>query len=334
MRAVIVEEFGGPEVLKLHQVERPVPGRGEVLLRTLMTSVNFADTKMRRSSYRNRKPPFIPGFDGVGIVEALGEGVSQLQLGQRVAAYMLGGSYADLTLSNETLCYPIPDEVSAVDAAGIGVFITAANALNWAARLARNETVLIQAAAGGVGSSAVQLARLMGAGTIFGTVGSDDKKAVVEELGADVVINYRKESFVERIMEETDGKGVDVVLDTVGGAVLEQSLECLDDFGRVVTFGHSTGEAASITSKPLHRHNRAVIGYSSGGYRKHRPQLLRPTAQFVIDLLEEQRLKLLCGGRFSFEDAAKAHELVENRRSLGKILLSPHPVLSEDLPSS
>ena len=89
MRAVIVEEFGGPEVLKLHQVERPVPGRGEVLLRTLMTSVNFADTEMRRSLYRNRKPPFIPGFDGVGVVEALGEGVSQLQVGQRVAAYML-----------------------------------------------------------------------------------------------------------------------------------------------------------------------------------------------------------------------------------------------------
>lgn len=331
MRAVIVEEFGGPEVLKLHRVERPVPGRGEVLLRTVMTSVNFADTKMRRSLYRNRKPPFVPGFDGVGIVEALGEGVTDLHLGQRVAAYMVSGSYADLTLSNETLCYPLPEHVSSADAAGIGVFITAANALNWAARLVRGERVLVQAAAGGVGSSAVQLARILGAGAVYGTVGSDDKRAVVEELGADLVVNYRKESFVERILEETNGEGVDVVLDTVGGEVLEQSMECLRDFGRVVTFGHSTGQAASLSSKPLHRHNRAVVGYSSGGYRKHRPHLLRSTAQFVIEQLAEQRLKLLCGGRFCFEEAWKAHELVESRRSLGKILLSPHPVDSEFL---
>lgn len=323
MKAILIEEHGGPEVLVLKDVETPTPGPGEVLLRTLQTSVNFADVKMRRSLYRGRKPPFVPGFDGVGEVVALGEGVSHLSLGQRVAAYMAGGSYAEYSRAKATLCYPLPEQVSHEDGTGIGIMITAYNALTRAGRLAPGQTVLVHAGAGGVGSSAIQLARTLGAGKILTTVGHPDKSEAARNLGADVVIHYLQEDFASRVMEETNGKGADLILDTVGGKVFEAGLTCLATFGNLVIFGHSSGEPGHFQSKPLHRENRAVIGYSSGGIRRHNPELLQPTAQAVLDLMAQDKVHTLVGGRFPLAQASEAHALVESRRSIGKVLLTP-----------
>ncbi len=323
MQAILIEEHGGPEKLVVQELDPPTPGPGEVLLRTLVTSVNFADIKMRRSLYRGRKPPFVPGFDGVGEVIACGPGVQTIQVGQRVAAYTKGGSYAEQILAKEVLCYPLPDNVSEEDGAGIGIMITAYNAVTQAGRMMAGETVLVHAGAGGVGSSAIQIVRALGAKRILTTVGHPKKVQACKSLGADVVINYQEEDFAARVQEETDGQGVDLILDTVGGKVFEAGLTCLATFGRLVIFGHSSNEAGFFESKPLHRENRAVIGYSSGGIRRHHPEQLQPTAQNVLDLMVQDKVHTLVSARFPLTQAPDAHRLVESRQSIGKVLLKP-----------
>lgn len=323
MNGILIHQHGAPEELRYQTLTPPEPGPDEVVLQTLVTSVNFADIKMRRSLYRGRKPPFTPGFDGVGVVLSTGAQVTQLQPGQRVAAYATGGSYAEQYRAKEVVCYPLPDEVSNEDATGIGVMITAYNALHWAARWTPTETLLVHAGAGGVGSSAIQIARALGAKTIFATVGSDDKVSKCQLFGADHVFNYQAEEFAPAVMEATQGRGVDVILDTVEGFILKQGLQALATFGRLVTFGHSGGEPASISSQPLHRENRAVIGYSSGGYRKHRPHLLQETAKTVLSLMAEDKIHTQIGARFPLSQASEAHRWVESRQSVGKALLYP-----------
>lgn len=323
MQGILIHQHGAPEELRYQTLEAPTPGPDEIVVQTYVTSVNFADIKMRRSLYRGRKPPFIPGFDGAGSVIAVGSDVTDFQVGDRVAAYATGGSYAEQFRAKAVVSYKLPDGVSYEDATGIGVMVTAYNALHWAGRWKPEETVLVHAGAGGVGSSAIQIARAMGAQRIIATVGSEPKLQVCNQLGADVVINYQKEDWVQQVLDATDGQGADVILDTIGGPTLEKGLDALALFGRLVTFGHSTGTPASISSQPLHRNNRAVIGYSSGGYRKKRPHLLQPTAKAVLALMAEDKLHTHIGARFPLSKASEAHHWVESRRSVGKALLYP-----------
>jgi len=323
MYAIVVEEHGGPEQLEYKEVPEPTPGPGQVLLKMSATSVNFADVKMRRSLYRNKKPPFTPGFDGVGTIEALGEGVRGLHVGQRVAAYVKSGSYAEKAIALQELCYPIDESISDENGIGIGVMITAYNALTRAGNLKMGEDVLIHAGAGGIGSTAIQIARVLGAKRIFTTVGSTSKERLAKQLGADEVILYEEEDFAERIQDVTDGRGVDLILDTIGGKVFEKGLDCLADFGRLVIFGHSSSEAGMGSSKPLHRHNRSIIGYSSGGIRRHNPSELQSIASIVLDLVSNEKIRVFVGGAYPLKQAADAHRLVESRKSTGKIVLYP-----------
>lgn len=320
MKAMVVVAHGGPEGMELQERGLPSPGAGQVRLQMLATSVNFADVKARRAPYRHFQAPFVPGFDGVGIVEHLGEGVSGLEVGQRVAAYVKGGSYAEYALADADLCYALPESVKDEDAVGIGVAITAHNALHWAGRLQAGERVLVHAGAGGVGSAALQLARLHGAEQIIASVGSEAKRARCEALRADHVV-LTQPGFAKEVMALTGGVGIDVLLDTIGGSVLEEGLDCLADFGRLVTFGHSSSADGNIPSRPLHRHNRAIIGYSSGGYRKKNPALLKPSAAAVIDLWAKGALHTPIGGRFSLAEIPQAHELFEQRKNTGKLFI-------------
>ncbi len=325
MRAVVVTAFGGPEVLQYQEVPDPRPGLGQVLIRVAATGVNFADIQARRGRYHGEAtPPFIPGLDAAGTIVAVGEGVHGLRVGQRVAAFPLGGSYAEFVLADPALVYPLPDGVDFDTAAAFPTIgITAYNLLRTAGQLAEGETVLIHAAAGGVGTTAVQVARLLGAGRVLGTVGDDAKAELVRGLGADVVINYRREDFAARVRELTDGRGADVILDSVAGPVFRASLTCLAPFGRLVVFGQASGEPGQVPSADLYPLNRAVIGYSTGGYRRLRPAALRPAAEVVLDWLATRRLHLIISRRFALAEAAEAHRLVESRASTGKVLLLP-----------
>lgn len=323
MKAIVVQAHGGPEECQLREHPRPRPGPGEVLLRVRMTSVNFADTKMRRSLYRNKQTPFVPGFDGVGEIVACGEGVEGWTVGQRVAAYMHSGSYAEYALAKAVLCFALPDEVSDRDAVGIGVMITAYNALHWAGRVQSGERVLVHAGAGGVGSVALQLAKLAGASSVLATVGHEAKVTIAKDCGASHVILYRERDWVAAVKALTEDQGLDLILDTIGGETLESGLLCLADFGRIVSFGHSGGSPAQIPSNTLHRHNCAVIGYSSGGFRKRKPEALRPTGEAVVQLIASGQLRMHHCQELALGEAAEAHRLVESRESAGKVLLCP-----------
>ncbi|RDI95016.1 NADPH:quinone oxidoreductase family protein [Meiothermus sp. QL-1] len=320
MKAVVLERNGPPENLVYREVPEPSLQAGEVRIRTLLTSLNFADVLARRGGYEAAPPlPFIPGLDVVGVVEALGAGVEGLRVGQRVAAFAAGGSYAEKVLAKAVLTYPVPDELPDEAVAGLTALVTAYNVLTWAGRLQPGETVLVHAAAGGVGSLAVQMARALGAGRVLGTVGHAAKAGFVRGLGADEVMGY--EDFAQRVLELTR-EGADLILDSVAGEVFNQSLGCLAPFGRLVIYGHASGQPGHFETRPLHRQTKAIIGYSSGHYRRSRPERLRHSVEAVFELLKG-RVRLPVGARFRLAEAARAHALMESRQSVGKILLYP-----------
>ena len=324
MRTIVVSEFGGPEVLRSMEAPVPTPGAGQVLIQVAATSVNFADIMARLGRYHGgAQPPFVPGLDVAGTITAVGDGVTDLRVGQRVAAFPAGGAYAEQVLADPVLVYPLPDAVDFETAAAFPTIgITAYNLLHLCGRVAEGETVLVHAAAGGVGTTAVQMARLLSAGCVLGTVGDDAKAALVRELGADAVINYRREDIAERVRALTDGKGADVILDSVAGPVFAASQACLAPFGRHLVFGQASGEPGQVPSN-LYGQNQAVIGYSTGSYRRARPAALRPAALQVLDWLTEGRLRLVIARRFPLGEVAEAHRFVESRASTGKVLLLP-----------
>ncbi|MCS7059011.1 MAG: NADPH:quinone oxidoreductase family protein [Meiothermus sp.] len=322
MKAVLVEQNGPPEALRYREVPDPSPGLGEVLIRTTLTSLNFADVLARRGGYEaGAVPPFIPGLDVVGVVEALGEGVEGLRVGQRVVAFATGGSYAEKVLAKAVLTYPLPPDLPDEAVAGLTVLVTAYNTLVWAGRMEPGERVLVQAAAGGVGSTAVQMAKALGAGLVLGAVGQAEKAEFVRGLGADAVLTYG--GLAERVLELTNQDGVDLILDSVAGSVFEEGLRCLAPFGRLVVFGHASGQPGRFETRPLHRQTKAVVGYSSGHYRRSRPERLRPSVEAVFSLLRQGKVRLQIGARFHLSEASQAHALMESRRSIGKILLYP-----------
>ncbi|WCK54722.1 NADPH:quinone oxidoreductase family protein [Aneurinibacillus sp. Ricciae_BoGa-3] len=323
MKAVLVTDFGGPEVLKYMDVNTPSPGSNQVLIRVAATSVNFADIKSRHGNYHGTgQPPFIPGLDVAGVIEKIGSGVKHLKVGQRVIAFPKNGSYSEYVAADENLTFAIPDNVDFDTAAACPIVsFTAYKLLADVARLQAGETVLIHAAAGGVGTTAIQLAKLLGAGQVIGTVGSQNKAAAALEAGADHVLCYSQDDFSDKVNQLTDGEGADVILDSIAGSVSEKSLHCLAIYGRLVNFGNASGEAAQYHSNDLHSSCRSVLGFSLGTTRNRRPYLLQDAAVQVLNFIADERLRIKVGRRFPLEEAAQAQHWVESRQSVGKVLL-------------
>ncbi|KQL51475.1 quinone oxidoreductase [Heyndrickxia shackletonii] len=322
MKAVLVTQFGGTEFLQYEDVEIPTIEMDEVLIRVVKTSVNFADIKSRYGK-KGGKIPFIPGLDAAGYIEKIGSQVTSLKEGQRVIAFPKNGSYAQYVVASEKLVFPIPDELDFQTAAACPVVsFLSHRLLQNVARIQEGESVLVHAAAGGVGTTAIQLAKIMGAGKVIGTVGSKEKMKTAKESGADYVICYEEENFAEQVNEITNGNGVDIILDSVSGSVTENSLNCLAPYGRLVHFGNSSGADGNIKTVDLHSSCRAVLGFSLGTTRKLRPELLKETAQQVFPYLVNKQLEIKIGHEYSLCDAAKAHDLMEKRLNKGKIVLN------------
>jgi NADPH:quinone reductase len=323
MKAIVISEFGGPEVLKIVNVDTPSISTNQVLIRVEATSVNFADIQTRQGNYHAAgKPPIIPGLDAAGIIEAVGSDVQSFKVGQRVIAFPKTGSYAEYIAADENLTFAIPNNVDFRTAAASPVVaFTAYKLLADVGRVQPGETVLIHAAAGGIGTTAIQLAKLLGASCVIGTVGSESKVATALDAGADHVICYEKDDFAPKVNELTNGKGADVILDSIAGKVTEKSLDCLAMYGRLVNFGNASGDFGQFITKDLHASCRAVLGFSLGTTRNNRPELLRKPAERVMRYLAEGRLDMKIGKSFKMEEAAEAHRLVESRQSTGKVLL-------------
>lgn len=323
MRAVLVEALGGPEGLRQARVPVPSPHPGEVLIHTTYASVNFADVKGRRGGHGKRDVPFMPGLDVAGTVAVLGADVRGLSVGQRVAAATEGGAYAEWVRARAELTYPLPDGIDDMaHAAGIVAMMTAYNVLLVKAALQRGETVLVHAAAGGVGTLLLQLAKRYGAGRVIAQVGSPWKAGIARQMGADEVLVARADAY-PGALDELAPDGVDIVLDSLGGTFAAAAFERLSDFGRLVSFGNAAGEPAPLAVAGMYTRNVAVIGYSSGGYRRSRPEGVRTAATTMLDHLASGQLQVPVSHVYPLAEAATAHRALESRQSFGKLLLQP-----------
>lgn len=324
MKAMVVTAFGPSESLQCQEWDVPSIQSNEVLIRVQATSVNYADIKARYGYYHGGgTPPFIPGLDAAGVVEAIGTDVRGLSVGQRVIAFPKSGSYAEYAVANAAVTFPLPDGIDWETAAACPtVALTAYKLLADVARLVPGETVVVHAAAGGVGTTAIQLAKILGAGCVIGTVGSERKKQTALDAGADYVFSYEGEDFSAEVNRLTDGRGADVILDSIAGEVSAKSLDCLALYGRLVNFGNASGSVGRFETKDVHSSCRSVLGFSLGTTRKERPELLKNAADAVLGYLVQGKLNMNIGRRFSLEQAAEAQEWVESRNSTGKVILT------------
>jgi NADPH:quinone reductase len=314
VKAVQITEFGGPEVLELVDLPKPAAGPGEALVRISRTGVNFADTHATRNDYLAKQSlPLVPGAELVGTTED----------GRRVAAIVPSGAYAEYICVPESSLVPIPDEVDDEQAAGLLIQgLTADAILRISANLQPGESVAVNAAAGGTGSLAVQVARSIGAGRIIAMASSPDKRELTLGLGADVAVDSRSESLKEDLIEANGGEMVDVILEMAGGDAFEQCLSALAPFGRLVTFGIASSEENRVRTGSLMRHSRAVIGF----WITHllaRPDLVKPGLERVLGAAAAGELKTVLGGTRPLGEAAEVHRKMAARRTIGKILLDP-----------
>lgn len=326
MRHVVMHSTGGPEVLRIEEVPDLVPGPGEVLVRVEAAGVNYADTMRRRGVYLETTPvPFVLGAEIAGTVEGLGSGVSGFAKGDRVFAAVGVGGYAEHIRVPAAQLVPMPDGLSFDQAAALPVQgLTAALLLKDAGHLVSGETVLIHAAAGGVGLIASQLAKAYGADRVIGLASSHTKRELALSIGrADAVLDYTLDRWPDAVRGAAGGRGIDLVLASTGGDVLSSSLQSLAPFGRLIVFGDAGGDGLALDAGRLLTPNQAVIGFSFGGYLG-RPELIAKRLGELVGMVLSGRLSLHIGATFPLAEASEAHRLLESRASMGKIILHPH----------
>ena len=315
MRAIQVQEFGGPEVLRLVDVPVPDPAAGEVLVRVSRAGINYADTHQRRNEYLAKAElPLIPGAEVAGVREDTGE---------RVVAMCGTGGYAEYATAPAALTVPIPDGVD--DGTALAIMLqglTAWHLYRTSARIHEGESVVVHAAAGGVGSLAVQLGRPMGAGRVIATASSEDKRALALELGADAAVDPAPEGLAERLIGANGGRRVDVVFEMSGGEVFEQSLLALAPFGRLVAYGNASGQPNEVPTGRLMRRSASVVGF----WLMHcvgRPEMVSEPLADLFARAARGELRAIVGGTYPLGDAPRAHEDMQARRTTGKLLLDP-----------
>jgi NADPH2:quinone reductase len=314
VKAIQLTEFGGPEKMSLVDLPEPVPGEGEKLVRISRTGVNYADTHATRNDYLAKQElPLIPGAEFAGRTED----------GTRVAAVCWNGAYAEAIAVDESILVPIPDEVDDEQAAGLLIQgLTADAILRVSARMEPGESVVVNAAAGGTGSLAVQIARSMGAGNIIALASTEEKRKLTLDLGAHVAVDSQSDDLKGEVLAANDGKPVDVVLEMAGGQAFEDLLRSLAPFGRLVTFGIASREENKVKTGHLMRNTRAVIGFWLV-HLLQRPELVRQSIEHVLGAAGRGELSTVLGGTHPLSDARKVHEGMAARRTIGKILLDP-----------
>ncbi|WP_328781087.1 zinc-binding dehydrogenase [Streptomyces canus] len=319
MRAVEIQEYGGPEVLKVVEADVPEPGPGQVSVDVAYAGVNFADLKARSEGYRVPALPFVPGLEVSGRVRALGVGVTGLSVGQEVAALTEGGGYADVAVADTVNVFPLPPGVGLRTAATLPAVLPTAYALvHTVGRLRAGETVLVQGAAGGIGTVTGQLAKAAGA-TVYGVVSGEAKAAYAREHGYDEVFVG---DFEQAVREATGGHGVDLALDPVGGDTFRASLASLAVYGRLISFGNASGAPAWTVGQPeLYPLGLSVGGFSILTLAQKAPAELRTLSERAFATVADGTVSLPVTAEFGLEEAAEAHRLMGARTSMGKLLL-------------
>jgi NADPH:quinone reductase len=322
MRAIRISEWGGPEVLELvEDAEVPEPGEDQVLIRVTAAGINFADTHARENSYLARyELPLTPGAEVAGIVERAGGG---FQEGDRVVAIVGTGGYAEYVAADAASAFPIEADVS--DATALALMLqglTAWHLYRTSAKLAEGESVVVHAAAGGVGSLAVQLGEPMGAGRVIATASSQEKRDLALELGAHAAVDVGAEDLAEQLIEANGGNRVDAVFEMAGGRVFDESMKALAPFGRMVTYGIASREQNEIRSGALMRRSHAVVGFWLMHCMRIPEMVTGPLAE-LAKLTASGRLRVLEGEAYPMSEVRRVHEDLQARRTSGKLVLDP-----------
>jgi NADPH2:quinone reductase len=313
MKAIQIEEFGGPEVLTHVELPDPTAGENEVVVEVARSGINFADTHATRNDYLAEQAlPLVPGAEISGRTPD----------GRRVAAILGSGAYAEKAVVHEAMLVPVPDEVSDDQAAALLLQgLTAIGLVRNCARVEEGETVVVEAAAGGTGSLSVQIAKAAGA-KVIGLASSEEKRELVERLGADATVDSRSEDLGAAIREANDGKRVDAILHMSGGAAFDEELGILAPLGRMVVFGIASREQREVSTAALLRGSKAVIGF----WLVHllaRQDLVGPMIGELLGSVAAGELEVTVGDVYPLTEAARAHEDLIARRTTGKLLLDP-----------
>lgn len=315
MRAIRIHEFGGPNNLKLEEIDKSEPGPGEILIKVSAAGINYADIARRRGAYlANTALPYVPGLEAAGIVEAVGPEVKDFKVGERVLAIMDGGGYAEYAIAKVRQVERIPDDLPFAESTAI--LVQGMTALGLLRDAKPGQSILVHAAAGGVGSLLVQLAKFRGL-TVMGTASSTEKLQKVLALGAERAINYTEEDWTDEVLEATGGRGADIIIEMVGGEIVGKNLGVLAVNGTMWVYGSASGENYNLPVLSLLGKNHTVRGY----WLTLEPPERR--TQFATELIEHfgaRRLQISVT-EYPLEKAADAHRAIEGRKTTGKVVL-------------
>jgi NADPH2:quinone reductase len=315
MKAIRIHEFGGTEKLTVDEIERPTAGADEVLIKTTAAGINFADTMLRQNKYLfSPDLPFTLGFEVAGTIEQTGANVKNLKAGQRVLATIRGGGYAEYAVADWRTVVPIPNNLDFGKATAL--LVQGLTALGLLEGLKSGQTVLVHAAAGGVGSLLIQLAKYRGA-KVIGTASTTEKLEKIANLGADVGINYTESDWTDEVLTATEGKGADLIIEMVGGEIGKQNLKCLAAGGTMMVYGAASGEDFSISALSLLGRMQTVKGYNLN--LETRENMAAFTKELVTHIAAN-RLEVIVN-EFPLEQAKEAHNALEGRKTMGKVVL-------------
>jgi NADPH2:quinone reductase len=314
MRAVQIEEFGGPEVLEVADIPTPEPEDGEVLIKVEAAGMNFADTHQRENSYLAKyELPLVLGGEVAGTTKD----------GKRVVALVPSGGYAEYAVAPEATTFPLPEGVEPGAALALLIQgLTAWHLYKTQARVAEGESVVVISGAGGVGNLAVQLGKPMGAGRVIATASSKEKRKLCLELGADSAVDPETDDLTAALIEANEGDRVDAVFEMAGGRIFDQSIEALAPFGRIVTYGIASREPNQVETGRLMRRSRSVIGFWLMHCLGRREMMEEPLAD-LFDRVARGELRPQLGGTYPLSEARRAHEEMQSRKTSGKLLLDP-----------
>ena len=324
MRALLCRQWGGPEALELADLPVPEPGPDQVLIEVAASAANYADLIMIKGHYQTRPAfPFAPGLEAAGTVVRCGTGVDGGPApGTRVMALLDHSGFAEFAVADAAVCFPVPAEMDEAAAAAFLIAYASSHvALRWQARLARVETLLVLGAAGGVGLTAVEIGKAMGA-RVVAAASSAEKLKMAERHGADALVNYTDVALKEAVLELTDGAGADVCFDPVGGDLFDGALSALGWGGRYLHIGFVGGVPQVPSNRLLVKH-RSAMGSSLRYFRQRRPDPLRASVDELLNWWREGRLSLEVSARFDLAQGAAALEALAARRVLGKVVVFP-----------
>jgi len=322
MRALVCREYGPPGSLSLEDVAAPAPGRDEVLIDVVAAGVNFPDVLVIAGKYQDRtSPPFVPGNEAAGVISAIGAGVSDFSIGQNVFFTSSGGAFAEKCVAHQRNVFLLPTELDFDQGAGFPLnYGTSYHALRQCAGLRAGETILVLGAAGGVGTTAVEVAKAMGA-RVIAAASTDDKLRFAETVGADLVVNYATESLNQRVKELTDGQGVDVVYDPVGGDQAYQALRATAKHGRYLVVGFASGTIPEFPANVVLLKEASIIGVWWGPWSARNPAMQRRNVEELLAYVGAGSTRPRITASYPVDDFAAAFDTIVERRVCGKVVM-------------